>query len=158
MAKIKDVIYYFLLNYPYKDELSKTRLTKMVYLADWECAKKYGKQMTKINWYFDHYGPYVTDVYDTAVKDKKLVVKHSVSQFGSPKEIIKFAKDYEFELDIEDIDLKKREMKILDDVIEETKYKYWNDFINYVYSTYPITSQKRYQNLNLVKLAKEENK
>lgn len=155
MAKIKDVIYYYLINYPYKDELSKTRLTKMVYLADWENAKKHKKQLTKIKWYFDHYGPYVLDVYNTAQKDRRINIKQTVSPYGSPKEIIEFSGDYRDMTDNE-VDLTEKEMKILDKVIEDTQYLNWNDFIKHVYSTYPIENQKRYNYLDLVQLAKEE--
>ncbi|MER2009033.1 MAG: type II toxin-antitoxin system antitoxin SocA domain-containing protein, partial [Psychrobacillus sp.] len=74
MGKINEVLYYFLENYPYNDELSKTRITKMVYLADWYYSIKYRKQITEIEWYFDHYGPYVSDVFDEADKDPNLTI------------------------------------------------------------------------------------
>ncbi|WP_419892805.1 Panacea domain-containing protein [Oceanobacillus kimchii] len=154
MAKIKEVIYYFLINYPYKDELSKTRLTKMVYLADWESAKKYGRQITKINWYFDHYGPYVPDVYEVALKDRKLAINRGFSAFGSPKETIEFDEGY-VDFSIEKVKLNLEQAEILDKVIEDTKYLNWSDFISYVYSTEPIKFQDRYKNLDLVVLAKE---
>ena len=35
MAKLVDVVGYLCEHYPHKAELSKARLTKMVYLADW---------------------------------------------------------------------------------------------------------------------------
>ncbi|MFB4471809.1 Panacea domain-containing protein [Oceanobacillus caeni] len=154
MAKIKEVIYYFLIKYPYKDELSKTRLTKMVYLADWESAKKYGRQITKINWYFDHYGPYVPDVYEVAAKDRKISIKKGFSAFGSPKETIEFDEDYA-DYSIGRVRLNTEQIEILDKVIEDTMYLNWSDFISYVYSTKPIKSQDRYNKLDLVKLAKE---
>lgn len=154
MAKIKEVIYYLLINYPYKDELSKTRLTKMVYLADWESAKKYGKQITKINWYFDHYGPYVPDVYQVALKDKKIDIKKGFSAFGSPKETIEFDEEYS-NYPVDKVKLNQEQIEILDKIIEDTKFLNWSDFISYVYSTKPIESQKRYKTLDLVKLAKE---
>jgi len=154
MAKIKEVIYYFLINYPYKDELSKTRLTKMIYLADWESAKRCGKQITKINWYFDHYGPYVPDVYQVALKDKKINIKKGFSAFGSPKETIEFDKGYA-DYSVDNVRLNIEQVEILDKVIEDTKYLNWNDFISYVYSTEPIESQEKYKKLDLVKLAEE---
>lgn len=65
---ISDVLLYFINKYPYPDELSKTRITKMVYLADLYKTQVIGEQLTEIKWYFDHYGPYVSDVYDAAKK------------------------------------------------------------------------------------------
>ncbi|OLO40326.1 hypothetical protein BTR23_07505 [Alkalihalophilus pseudofirmus] len=156
MAKIKEVIYYFLINYPYKDELSKTRLTKMVYLADWESALSYGKQITKIDWYFDHYGPYVPDVYEVVIKDRKLNIKHGHSAFGNPKQTIEFDEHYQ-DYSLEKIKLDDNQKKILDKVIADTKFLNWNDFIKHVYDTHPIQSQERYHNLDLVALAEELN-
>ncbi|MFC0274215.1 Panacea domain-containing protein [Metabacillus herbersteinensis] len=45
----------------------------MVYLADWYSALKNGKQLTNIEWYFDHYGPYVVDVYNAVKEDQSIV-------------------------------------------------------------------------------------
>jgi uncharacterized protein YwgA len=155
LSKCRYVLRYFALNYPYKHELSKTRITKMVYIADWFSAQKSQKQITDIKWYFDHYGPYVSDVYDEAVRDRKLTIQHEYSAFGAPKDVIALSKVYnsaQLELDL----LNSRETNILDKVIERTKNLNWSEFIDYVYYTYPIRSQKRYSALDLVELAKEE--
>jgi len=155
MSKVQYVLRYYALYYPHSHELSKTRITKMVYLADWFSAKEYNSQITNIKWYFDHYGPYVSDVYDAAVKDSKLVIRQEVSVYGFPKEIIALRKQYNKE-QLNLYLLSDRETKILDKVIEETRNLYWSDFINYVYDTYPIKTQKRYSYLNLVELARQE--
>jgi hypothetical protein len=47
MSKLADVIAYLCVNYPYKHELSKARLTKLVYLSDWMSAQELGEQITK---------------------------------------------------------------------------------------------------------------
>jgi hypothetical protein len=155
LSKIKEILHYFIKNYPYKDELSKTRITKMVYLADWKYSLKYYKQMTNIKWYFDHYGPYVNDIYNIAIKDKELEIICTQSAFGNRKELFTF-KDNNKERKYFNLD--NNEIEVLDEVIEETKYLNWNDFIKHVYSTYPIKTQKRYSTLNLPELAKEHNK
>lgn len=153
MNKLKEVVYYLLYYYPYADELSKTRTTKMVYLADWYSAIKYKSQITEIQWYFDHYGPYVDDVYNTASQDHEISIKHSFSYFGNPKEIFRLKEGFTptFEL------LSDNELDILEQVIEETKYLNWNEFIKLVYSTYPIETEKKYNYLNLIELANEAN-
>lgn len=152
MVKLKYILRYFALNYPYKDELSKTRLTKMVYLSDWISAKKNSKQITTINWFFDHYGPYVTDVYDEARKDKKLEIVRDFNAFGTPKETI-YLKEGINELNLNKISFSDKE--ILDEVINSTKYLNWSEFIDYVYNTYPIQRKVKYNALNLVDLARE---
>lgn len=149
MSKVRNVLRYLTSKYPYGNDLSKTRITKMVYLADWYYAQKYNRQITNIKWYFDHYGPYVPDVYETAVDDKYLCIKNDYSYYGTPKSVIVINDEYE---DIR-IKLSKKEIEVLDKVIEETKELTWNGFIDMVYNTYPIKESKRYTYLNLVKLA-----
>lgn len=46
-------------------------------------------------------------------------------------------------------------ISILNFVIEKTKNFYFDEFIDYVYSTYPISSNERYSELNLVQLAEQ---
>lgn len=153
MSKLNSVLHYFLKNYPYSDELSKTRITKMVYLADWESAVLYGTQITNIEWYFDHYGPYVSDVYDAAQSDNIIIIEHTNSYFGNKKEVFRLSEDGADESTIGVLD--SNEILILNNVIENTKYLNWNEFIKYVYSSYPIESQTRYSVLNLINLAEE---
>jgi len=152
MCKINEILHYFIQNYPYKDELSKTRITKMVYLADWIYSVKYHKQLTNINWYFDHYGPYVNDVYNAALSDKDIEILCTQSAFGNRKELFTFKDNFKVK---DNFHLNDKEIEVLDEVINNTKYLNWNDFIKYVYSTYPIKTQKRYTTLNLPELAIE---
>ena len=149
MLKIKNVIAYFCEEYPLPDELSKARLTKMVYLADWFSALKYGKQITNIEWLFNHYGPYVDDVINAARSDARFQIISDRTIYGSHKEKVSFSGNKE------DIELSDKEMKLLNFVISKTQKLYFNDFINYVYSTYPVSSEKRYSTLDLVSLAEE---
>lgn len=148
MCSLKEVMSYFCLNYPYPSELSNARLTKLVYLADWFNCLVYDMQITDINWVFNHYGPYVDDIIYAAKKEVIFEVVSAKNHYGDNKIIIYCNKNYK--------PLVSNEIKeVLDFVIEKTKSMYFNDFINYVYSTYPISSQSRYINLNLVQLAKE---
>ena len=55
MNNLENVIAYFCLHYPHKRELSKARLTKLVYLADWFSALIFRRQITNINWIFNHF-------------------------------------------------------------------------------------------------------
>ncbi|ADH98312.1 Panacea domain-containing protein [Salisediminibacterium selenitireducens] len=143
---ISDVLLYFINKYPYPDELSKTRITKMVYLADLYKTQVIGEQLTEIKWYFDHYGPYVSDVYDAAKKDNRISFENTFSAFGHPKTVIRKNNTQE---DLEYLYLEEEDKKILDQVIEETKYLNWTDFIDFVYNTKPIITNDKYNYLDL---------
>lgn len=83
---LKNIVAYILKKYPIKDELSKARLTKIVYLVDWRAAFDYGKQITNIKWYFDNYGPFVHDIENMA-QDLEIFEKMTTrNYFGNKKQ------------------------------------------------------------------------
>ena len=149
MDKLRDVLRYLCVRYPNKQELSNARLTKMVYLADWESAKRRGHQTTPIQWVFNHYGPFVYDVLDTARRDPQLRVEDCENMYGDKKTVVSVAGTPDYE------QLSDDEKRILDRVIETTKDLRWDDFIEAVYSTYPIRARDRYEKLDLGALAAE---
>ena len=116
--KLRSVMRYIVKNYPYPDDLTKTRITKLVYLIDWENVKEYGSQITNIEWFFDHYGPYVSDVLDEADEDKTVSINSTISNFGTVKYIVKPKRDKE-ELLYDD--LTDNDKDIIDRVIDKTK-------------------------------------
>lgn len=149
MARINDVLGYLCRNYPYKSELSKARLTKMVYLADWKHVLTHHRQLTDISWFFNHYGPYVDDIYSTAIFDSRFNVQSDMTYYGTEKEVISIKDDAKFD------ELTLDEVKVLDFIIEATSSLNWQQFINLVYSTYPIMAGNKYEPLNLIKFAQE---
>lgn len=149
MVTLKDVVAYLCGKYPHKHELSKARLTKLVYLADWRSAITRENQLTNIEWTFHHFGPYVDDVVELARSDADFEVKSGITMYGDEKEVITVREDLEYP------SLTADDRELLDFVIESTRKKYWADFIRLVYSTYPIVSKPRFDRLNLVELAKE---
>jgi len=148
--KTRATLRYIVENYPYPDDLSKTRITKLVYLSDWKMAQKQNRQMTEIDWYFDHYGPYVSDVLDEADEDKDLQVETTYSAFGTRKYVVR-KKIGDNTLDYPN--LSNYEKNTIDEVINDTKLLSWNNFIDYVYETYPVKVNNKYSKLDLAELA-----
>lgn len=153
MVNLIDIILYILKFYPHKDELSNARLTKMIYLADWRSAYDYGKQITNIEWYFDNYGPFVHDVEKTIEEHSdKIATVLTRNIFGKKKILYKL-------IDANtNITLPQNVDQIVSTIIDLTKGLYWDQFINFVYSTYPIVTSERYTYLNLVGKAKSYKK
>lgn len=150
MNKLNALVRCFCEKYPHESELSNARLTKMIYLADWKSAQRRGSQITDINWVFNHYGPYVDDVQIEAQRDPLVEVVNTSTMYGTRKVQIRLVGEADYSaLSIDDVN-------IVDEVIDDTKMKFWNDFIKYVYSTYPIKSNTRYATLDLVELATKE--
>ena len=137
---LNDLFKYFCSMYPHSQELSKARLTKMVYLADWENYLANQKQISNIEWYFDNFGPYVTDIVDTAYNDPDIRVVSTRTIYGTDKTLI----EYHGKAPILDNSIKA----VLDKVIDNTKPLSWKNFIDYVYATPPIKESARYNYLD----------
>lgn len=147
---IENILHYLLNLYPYPEDLTKTRITKLIYLVDWYSVLETGKQATDIEWYFDHYGPYVSDVLDVADEDSSVRIRKTSSAFGGIKYVVE-SKNPDQPLNCE---MNETEQKIIDRVIEDTKNLTWNKFIDFVYSTDPIKKKEKYNRLDLVDIAK----
>jgi len=150
MNKLENIIAYLCCNYPHQQELSKARLTKLVYLADWFSSLVKQQQMTHISWIFNHFGPYVDDVVDAVLNNPiSFSIQHTSTRFGTDKFLISYTDS------CRNINLHNDEIEILNFVINKTKGMYFDEFIDYIYSTYPIVAEERYATLDLVSLAQE---
>lgn len=149
MNKLQNIIAFICANYPHKSELTKARVTKLVYLSDWFSALLDKKQLTEIEWVFNHYGPYVDDVVDAAHSAFGFKIEHQNTMYGTSKYVLSYNGDEE------SIKLEERDKEILNAVMEKTKTMYFNQFVDYVYSTYPVKTKERYSTFNLVKLAED---
>lgn len=152
METLKDILAYFCLNYPYPNELSKARLVKMLYLADWKNSIEHQNQLTNTNWIFNQYGPYVNDIIETIKYDNRFEIIDKTNSYGSPKQLIKVSNNYKI------LNLNEEKKRILDFVINATSVLNYSDFIDLVYSTYPIKVSSKMSELNLVQLATDYKK
>lgn len=144
-----DVIRYVLNNYPYPKELSKARLNKIIYLIDWKSSIELNKQVTPIQWLFNHYGPYVKDIEVLVTFDERFEIENTTNVYGNEKNIVKLKQDENFE------EPDEQTKQIIDFIIEKTRKFNWKKFIDLVYSTYPILTQEKGSKLDLVTLAQE---
>lgn len=130
--------------------ISKYRITKIVYLCDWCYACARGRQITDIHWFFDNYGPFVWDVFNTLTKDSDLF---ELSMILTPyeNEITTFA--------IKNIgyvpNLTKDVQECVEYVLKNAVGLKNQEFTNLVYATYPIRTSRRYTSLNLAEKANE---
>jgi hypothetical protein len=147
MASVIDVARYLCFNYPRPDDVSKARLVKMMYLADWRSAIYRGHQITDIEWYFNHYGPYVEEPIEQIADHPEFEISESSTMYGNRKSIITYSGPDEWP------SIDPDEVLVLDHVIETSSSKSWSEFLKLVYATYPVITRSRYSVLNLVALA-----
>jgi len=149
MTNLINLIIYIFRNYPKLEELSKPRLVKLIYLIDWKHSISNGRQATSIQWYFNHYGPYVETVIEL-IKSHPEIFKVETRQnaYGGLSDKIKLISQQEIQLD----DSIKTSV---DFIILNTSKMNWTEFINLVYSTFPIKFNSKYTNLDLVEEVKK---
>src|SRR6056297_2198324 len=100
MTTISDILVYIIKNYPYKNDLSNARLTKMVYLVDWKACLVTGNQLTNIKWKYNHYGPYVDDIIETSKKDNIFKIVKTKNLYGFSKKRVELKdEDYNIKID-----------------------------------------------------------
>lgn len=155
MEKLISMLVFLFNNYPenFKNELSKARVTKMIYLTDWLYALNSDKhhQITPIKWYFNNYGPYSDDVINCVKKYPNVFGEiQTETMYGSPKTLISLITPPSNLSCLEEL-----EIKCLRKTIEMTKPLLWDDFIELIYSTYPIQSSNKYVFLDLTQKAEE---
>ena len=130
-------------------ELSKARLTKEVFLVDWFSCIKFVVQATNIDWYFNHYGPYVEDVILVAQDmTDYFLVEQIASTDNSTWTKIKMRDD----INLNDTGNKEL-FDLISKMIEKTADMSYPAFLNFVYGTFPIVSSQKYSKLPLVELS-----
>lgn len=152
MKNLEILIRYILLYYPNPAELSKPRLVKLIYLIDWRYTIENGSQFTEIKWIYNHYGPYVNDVI------KLMKEKNNIFKVESYNNSYEGTTDKFILIDKSEINIDDSIKNIADKFIGYTYKLTWTNFINLVYSSYPIKNNLKYSFLDLPQLAKEFNK
>lgn len=146
MANLIDAMAYVCQRYPGSD-LSKAKLAKILYLADWKSVLDRGQQITPIEWKFNHYGPYVDDVIDTARQGRGFEIEAGWTPFGNRRSVIRYRGATPT--------LAPGEKATLDDIVRRVAPLSFDAFLKLVYSTYPIVSSDRGDTLDLRALADE---
>ena len=147
ITELDKKIIYIIKNHK-NDKISLNRLEKLLYLSDWFFTLLYEKELFSNEWEFSHNGPTINLL-------NFLNTNNFLIENNAKNEIIN-----KFEISIKDycnqsIQLLNEEKKIIDYVISKTKDLLFDDFINYIYATYPIQAPERNKIMNLNKLSKE---
>ncbi len=149
--KLHDLMALLYLKISHKADLSKARFTKLVYLVDWKMSQKYGRTISNIEWLFNHYGPYVDDIVDLARHSTDFNVVTTKNAYGSIKELVQFSGDIR-----SCNSLDSDETLVIEEVVKATDHLYFNEFLDLVYSTYPVRESNRYSVFDLPKMAMKE--
>jgi len=124
--KLRDVIYYF------ADKLniieSRTKLVKLLYLADVKAKEKLGRTITGLRYIYHFYGPYAPEIIEKALEMDGEEIREIYNPFFDRYEYHRGEKEREVNLD-------PGEIEILNEVIEKYGRKSTNDVKEAAYNT-----------------------
>lgn len=146
MAGTKDVIAYICRKYPQAAELGLLRVLYMVYLADWRHVLAHGQQLMDVTWQSGELGPEASPVLATLLTDPHVRRVASASADGTPVERVQVDEGYMPQVTTE-------EAGTLDFVIGLAKVRRPAELKRLVYSTYPMFTQPKFEDLDLISLA-----
>ena len=155
MATLKDLVAFVISEYPKPDELTRARLTKLLYLADVEWAWRRGEQLTDIQWFWDDYGPFVPDAggsVKTLEEEEKVKVLADTTPFGKPKHWYEWIAPKP----PEDLHLPEEVRDMLKKLISQTWHLSFGLFLQQVYGTAPMKSSEQYQPLDVSGVMKKQ--
>lgn len=150
VSELKDILIHIVKNHKGP---SRDNLIKIIYLADWHYAIKFGEQMTNIKWYHDTQGPFSKDIKTTIADNRQIFsIRREIDSCNFVQRT--------YELIDPDIKISLNEDVALsiDHIIEKTKGFDFSEFILLIYSTYPVRVTEHFVDLDLVSLAKDYSK
>lgn len=151
MQKLEDIIAYLYQQSPNKDDLSKGRVTKLIFLADWRMSLMARKQVSDLRWYVNKYGPYADDLETLFRTGDVFVFRDTGNYYGGNKKTIAFkVEDHLYNPALADL-----EKQVIDATIKATAELGWNEFSNMVNRTYPLVNGEKYDFLDLPQLASQ---
>lgn len=153
MNVLLEIIKFVLKSYPKPEELSKPRLVKIIYLIDWKYAIDNGKQVSNIDWVFNHYGPYVDDIINLIeIENEIFKLESRQNPYGGITHKFELLNKRKTVINLDD-----NVQDIVEFIIDKTASLSWSNFISLVYSSYPIKNSTKYSHLNLTTFSKAFN-
>lgn len=135
-SELQDIIVYFTYKMPY---LTEIRLNKLIYAAEIYCIEKFGKRLTDIPFMRYHYGPWsprigaegaVISGTDIRIESRRTPDGHE-STFFVPIEDKKMS-----------VNILEEKIPVLDDVVEDWRFKSTEELIEFTKSTIPYRRSK----------------
>lgn len=127
--KLQAIMAFTIKNYPYPYDLTGVRLMQLVYLIDLKNQERYNKHMITVNWDFDEYGVFSSEVFDEIKRGVVISLVRNISNLNIPRYMAELVGD---PTDLIKTELTKLECRIIKQVIHETKYKTQIELLKYV--------------------------
>lgn len=149
MERVINILDYLYIKYPNSNQLSISRVMKLLYLIEWRYAITNFKKLTDIEWLNTEYGPFYKSLRNIFNESSNFSVTLKLDENGREQTIILFLNKKDT------INLKSETIEVIDFVIEHCQDYSWTELNNLVNSTYGVLNTPQGQIVDIIKLAKE---
>lgn len=149
MERVINILDYLYVKYPNSNQLSISRVMKLLYLIEWRFAITRFEKLTDIEWLNTEYGPFYKSLRRIFNESSNFTVTIKLDESGREQTIIFFLNKKD------SINLKSETIDVIDFVIEHCKNYSWTELNNLVNSTYGVLNTPQGQIIDILKLAND---
>lgn len=149
MERVINILDYLYLQYPNPNQLSISRVMKLLYLIEWRYAITKFEKLTDIEWLQTEYGPFYKSLRAIFNESSNFDISIKLDENNKEQIIIVFLNKKENLLVRDDA------KEVINFVIEHCKDFNWNELNNLVNSTYGILNTPQGHIINVEHLAKK---
>lgn len=151
MERLINILDYLYLNYPNANQLSYSRVMKLLYLIEWRYAITKFEKLTDIEWMQTEFGPYYKSLLVIFSESSNFDVSIKLDDNKNEQIVITF-------LNKKNNIIKVNTKEVIDFVILHCKDYSWMELNNLVNSTYGTLNTPQGHIIDIVTLAKKYRK
>ncbi|WP_367772488.1 type II toxin-antitoxin system antitoxin SocA domain-containing protein [Flavobacterium sp. WC2421] len=149
MERVINILDYLYIKYPNSNQLSISRVMKLLYLIEWRYAITNFEKITDIEWMQTEYGPFYKTLRSIYNESSNYEVTIKLDDKNREQTVIIFLNKKE------NLSLKDEAKKVVDFVIGHCKDYSWTELNNLVNSTYGVLNTPQGQIIDIVNLARK---
>jgi uncharacterized phage-associated protein len=149
MERVINILDYLYLQYPNSNQLSISRVMKLLYLIEWRYAITKFEKLTDIEWMQTEYGPFYKALRGIFNESSNFEVSIKLDDNKNEQTVITFLNKKE------NLNLKADTKEVVNFVIEHCKDYSWKELNNLVKSTYGVLNTPQGQIIDVVNLARK---
>lgn len=149
MERVINILDYLYLKYPNSNQLSISRVMKLLYLIEWRYAITKFEKLTDIEWMQTEYGPFYKTLRSIFNDSSNFDISIKIDHNNREQLVIVFLNRKE------SLSLKEEGKEVVDFVINHCKDYSWTELNNLVNSTYAALGTPKGQIIDLINLAKK---
>lgn len=149
MERVINIIGYLYLQYPNSNQLSISRVMKLLYLIEWRFAITKLEKLTDIEWLQTEYGPFYKSLRSIFNESSNFEVIIKIDDNNKEQLVINFLNKKE------NFNLRNDTKEVIDFVISHCQNYSWTELNTLVNSTFGVLNTPQGQLISLVILAKQ---